>query len=265
MKFAQLALTTLGFGAGISHADTVLITGANSGIGLEFATQYAARDWNVIATHRHEQAPEALKQLAARYPRVRIERIDVTDPASVAALAQKLAGAPIDVLINNAGVYAESDGDGSTQLFGKYDFALLDTIMAVNVKGPLIVSQALYANVKSSAQKKIVAISSTTGSLTMGNPGTNAVFYRASKAALNREMQVVSQTVRPDGVVVLIIHPGIVRTERIAEYARRFNVDYPSDALTPAQSVGQMIDTIAKATLTQSGRFLRYDGQELPW
>jgi NADP-dependent 3-hydroxy acid dehydrogenase YdfG len=86
-------------------ADTVLITGANSGIGLEFATQYAAKGWTVIATHRRTETPQALADLSAHYKNVRVEKLDVTDVDNVAALATRLRGVPIDVLINNAGVY----------------------------------------------------------------------------------------------------------------------------------------------------------------
>jgi len=190
----------------------------------------------------------------------------VTDRGEVAALAKKLGGAPIDVLINNAGVYAEPDGDMGTQEFGHFDFTLMDTIMAVNVKGPLLVSQTLYPNVKASQQKKIVVISSTTGSLTEPYPGTGGVFYRASKAALNREMQLIAQVVRPDGVSVLILHPGVVQTERMSEYTRKLGSLAPNpDALAPATSVAHMITTIAGAGLKDSGRFMRYDGKPLAW
>src|ERR1700690_2177556 len=85
-------------------ADTVLITGANQGIGLEFAKEYAARGWTVIATHRRTSTPEELAKLAAEYPKVRIERMDVTDPAQIAALGAKLKGVPIDILLSNAGL-----------------------------------------------------------------------------------------------------------------------------------------------------------------
>lgn len=264
---SRFALAALILGPCVSSADTVLVTGANSGIGLEFARQYAAANWTVIATHRHEETPEVLKELAASHPRVRVERMDVTDQGQVAALANRLAGAPIDVLINNAGVYAETNGDASTQNFGNFDFALMDTILAVNVKGPLIVSQTFYPNVRSSRQKKIIAIGSTTGSLTQPYPGTNGVFYRASKAALNKEMQLVAEIARPDGVTVLVIHPGVVRTERLTEFTKKLGVDLvrDPDALTPVVSVSRMIQTIARATVRDSGRFLRYDGMQLAW
>jgi len=191
----------------------------------------------------------------------------VSSEQDVLALAHKLEGVPIDVLINNAAVYAEADGDPFTQSFGKFDFPLMDTIFAVNVKGPLMVVQAFYPNVKAGRQKKIVSISSTNGSLTHSPPGTNAVFYRASKAALNKEMQLIAQDLEPDGITVVLLHPGVVKTERFFASSRKFNfgtADNPA-ALDPASSVQRMIATIDRLSLRKSGHFLRYDGSELPW
>src|SRR5579862_6104860 len=121
-------------------AATVMITGANSGIGLEFARQYAAAGWTVIATHRRAEPPKTLTDLAAKYPKVRIESLDVTNLDQAQKLAAKLSGVPVDVLINNAGVYndrvnckTEDDscpGDWSVESFGKLKYSLLDTIMA---------------------------------------------------------------------------------------------------------------------------------------
>src|SRR5580698_6949389 len=100
---ALLAIA-IGVASGDALADTVLITGANQGIGLEFAKEYAARGWTVIATHRRTTTPEELAKLAAAYPKVRIERMDVTDPAQIEALGVKLKGVPIDILLSNAGL-----------------------------------------------------------------------------------------------------------------------------------------------------------------
>jgi NAD(P)-dependent dehydrogenase (short-subunit alcohol dehydrogenase family) len=252
---ASLALTRACF------ADTVLITGANSGIGLEFTKEYAAKGWTVIATHRHTTTPESLAKVASQYKNVRVESMDVTNQEQVNALADKLKKVPIDVLINNAGVYADNNGSWDTQTFGKLDFALLDTIMAVNVKGPLIVTQAFVANVKMSRQKKIVNISSTNGSITKPLAGNGAIFYRASKAALNREMLLVADVLREDHIIVMLFHPGAVLTER-QEYLR--NGSYPGMVEMPF-TVKQMIDTIGKLTMKDSGRFMLYDGSTVPW
>jgi len=240
-----------------SHAATVLITGANSGIGLEFSEQYAAAGWTVIATHRHERVPESLAKLAARYQNVRVETLDVTSSAEARALAMKLKGVPIDVLINNAGVFNDA-GKWDTQNFRHLDYALGDTIMAVNVKGPLLVSEAFLDLVKASTQKKIIAISSTNGSLSLPTRNNGAIFYRASKAALNRAMQLVAGELKPEGVTVVMLHPGAVRAERTP------NTDNP-EAIELPFSVKQMIATIDALTLKDAGRFMRYDGETLPW
>ncbi len=156
-------------GACAAQSATVLITGANTGIGLEFARQYAAAGWTVIATHRREQTPEPLAALA-REPggRVTVERMDVRDLAMIDAVAAKLRGVPIDVLINNAGVVADLSNP-KPQMFGQLDYPLFDTFMHTNVRGPLKVSEAFLSNVKASQQKRIVVISSLSGSIAGGS------------------------------------------------------------------------------------------------
>lgn len=265
--YASLALTANAF------AETVFITGSNSGIGLEFAKQYAAKGWTVIATHRRSAIPETLAELKARYGgQIRIETLDVTNLEQAIALQEKLKDVPIDVLLNNAGVYndrsqcARGDedcpGDWSNQSFGNQKFELLDTIMAVNIKGPLIVSEVFYPNVRASKLKKLIAISSSNGTLTgEANPRPGAIFYRMSKAALNREFQIVAASVKEDGVTVLMLNPGPTATERQAYLMER----YPDMMLKTSFTVGHMIDTIDKATIEDTGSFLRYDGEAEPW
>jgi NAD(P)-dependent dehydrogenase (short-subunit alcohol dehydrogenase family) len=251
----------------LSIADTVLITGANSGIGLELTKQYASRSWTVIATHRRSEIPESLAAVLDEHDNVRVERMDVTNIDDVKALAAKLEDLPIDVLINNAGVYndrgdcREEDcpGDWNTQSFGNLRYPLFDTIMAVNVKGPLIVSEAFLDNVRASKQKKIVSISSTNGSLTEQLAGSGAIFYRASKAALNRAMQLVAREEQREGVTVVLLHPGAVLTERQA-YLQGFG-----GMIGMPFSVTNMIATIDKITIADTGRFLNYDGEPAPW
>ena len=254
----------------IAAADTVLITGANSGIGLEFARQYAAKGWTVIATHRRPETPRALADLAAKYNKVRIEKLDVTSVEQISALAGRLANVPIDVLINNAGVYNDRSkcagdddgcpGDWTVESFGSLKYSLLDTVMAVNIKGPLIVSEGLYKNVLASTQKKIVAISSSNGTLTgEPQPRPGAIFYRMSKAALNREMQIVAASTKKDGVTVIMLNPGPTLTEH-QEYLKSFK-----GMLKTSFTVENMIATIGKTTLTDTGRFLRYDGEPEAW
>lgn len=266
-----LLVTSIAARPGRAVADTVLITGANSGIGLEFAKEYAAKGWTVIATDRRAKTPQTLAALAARFPNVRVEELDVTSIDQARALARKLAGVPIDVLIENAGVYndrshcrpddEECPGDWSVESFGHLKYSLLDTIMAVNIKGPLIVAEAFYPNVMASSEKKIVVISSSNGTLTgEKHPRPGAIFYRMSKAALNREMQIVAASTRKDGVTVIMLNPGPVLTEHQMYLKGR----YPG-MLTMQFTVSNMIATIAKARRADSGRFLRYDGATEPW
>ena len=184
--------------------------------------------------------------------------MDVSRKDDIDAVAAKLKGVPIDIVINNAGVYA---GTPTAQDFGKFDYSLFDTIMAVNVRGPLMVMEAFVDNVKAGHQKKFVSISSTVGSLTEPFPGGGALFYRTSKAALNKEMQVLADVLKPDGVSIFMIHPGQVRTDRLISLAP--SVVTSKDYMDASQSVGQMIPTIQRLTIADSGHFLRYDGEPL--
>jgi len=173
----------------------------------------------------------------------------------------------IDLLINNAGIYNDRlacneescPGDWSTQDFGNLRYGLLDTIMAVNVRGPLMVSEAFVEHVALSDRKMIVSISSTNGSLTESLGGAGAIFYRSSKAALNRAMQLVALAVEDRGITVLMMHPGAVVTERQAYLA-----DFPGMIETPT-SVSGMIETLDQLTFEDRGRFIQYDGTDAPW
>jgi NAD(P)-dependent dehydrogenase (short-subunit alcohol dehydrogenase family) len=252
---------------GIIRAETVLITGANSGIGLELTKQYAAKGWTVIATHRRSTTPDSLAEVIAERDNVRVERMDVTSEEQVVALAGKLRDVPVDLLINNAGVYNdrgecnEDDcpGDWSTQDFGSLRYGLFDTIMAVNVRGPLMVSEAFVDHVAASDRKLIVSISSTNGSLTEPLPGAGGIFYRSSKAALNKAMQQVARALEARGITVLLLHPGAVATERQAYLA-----DFPG-MIDVTTSVTGMIETLDGVTFEDRGQFIQYDGERLAW
>jgi NAD(P)-dependent dehydrogenase (short-subunit alcohol dehydrogenase family) len=269
-------IATLAVGAAMcspitATADTVMITGANSGIGLEFARQYAAMGWTVIVTHRRAETPKSLTDLKTRYNKVRIESLDVTNLDQAQKLAAKLAGVPIDVLINNAGIYNDRakcagddegcPGDYGGESFGKLNYSLLDTIMAVNIKGPLIVAESFYKNVLASEQKKIIAVSSSNGTLTgEAHPRPGAMFYRMSKAALNREMQVLAAETQKDGVTVVMFNPGPTLTEHQAFLEGKYQ-----GMLKTSFTVGNMIHTIGNVTVADTGHFLRYDGVTEAW
>lgn len=263
MSLTRLALRSVAMGclsiflSDPSTAATVLITGANSGIGLEFAKEYAAAGWTVIATHRHDKTPASLVALAGNYANVRTATMDVTKASEVRDLSEKLKDLPIDVLINNAAVYADN-GDWSTQEFGHLDYDLGATMMAVNALGPLRVAEAFLPQVTASKQKKMIAITSTHASITQPIAGSGAIFYRASKAALNREMRVVADTLRPQGVIVVLLHPGSVRTEHTTGPANPEQVETPF-------SVQHMRKTIDGLRLRDTGHFLLADGKTAAW
>ena len=263
-----LMAISIGLASGRVLADTVLITGANQGIGLEFAKQYAARGWTVIATHRRTTTPEELATLAAKYPKVRVERMDVTDAAQIEALGAKLKGVPIDILLSNAGLVRtdplEKVGGNTNQMFGTLDYKLLDDFIHTNVAGPLKISETFIENVKASKQKKIVAISSAAASVSVppfmpnGSPVPDHYWYRISKAALNSAMRLLSAQFKNDGVTVVMFHPGGVQVESFG------NVKLPG-FVPPEEAIGKMIKTIDGLTVKDSGRFLDNDGKDHPW
>jgi NAD(P)-dependent dehydrogenase (short-subunit alcohol dehydrogenase family) len=269
-KHLCILCLALALGATARHAlaDTVLITGANQGIGLEFAKQYAARGWTVIATHRRPTTPDELAQLAAKYPKVRIERLDVTDAAQIEALGAKLKGVPIDILLSNAGLVRtdpiDKPGGNTNQMFGTLDYKLLDDFIHTNVAGPLKITETFITNVEASRQKKIVAISSAAASVSVppfmpnGSPVPDHYWYRISKAALNSAMRLLSAQLKGAGVTVVMFHPGGVQVESFG------NVKLPG-FVPPEEAIGKMIKTIDGLTLKDTGRFLDNDGKDHPW
>lgn len=252
-----LAAFALAF-AGHAGAETVLITGANSGIGLEFAKQYADQNWTVIATHRHPETPKSLAELVAKHPNVRVEKMDVSSKESVFGLAKKLQGEPVDVLINNAGIFCLCDwmdANDTSQRFGTLRYEDFEPIFETNVRGVIMVSEAFISNVKASKQKKIITISSTVG--TISKPGNRAFWYGASKAAVNKINVNLAEALRSENVIVVPMHPGAVLVEKQAAKKGNFiETDF---------SVRQMIGTIGKLKMRDSGKFTNYDGTALPW
>lgn len=243
-------------------ADTVLITGANSGIGLEFSRQYAARGWTVIATHRRSQTPDTLQALSDEYDNVRVERMDVTDQAQINTLAAKLKDTAIDVLINNAGIaqIGEFTGIGmdKNQTLGTLNYAQFDLFMKTNVRGPIMISEAFMDHVKASNHKKIVSISSASGMVSATPPRGGMYWYGVSKAALNKLMVTLSADLRDDGVTVVMFHPGAVKVEKFAD------LDWPGMEESE-DAIANMIKTIDGLTIADTGRFLQNTGKTQPW
>ncbi len=236
---------------------TVLVTGSNRGLGLEFVKQYAAVGWTVIATTRDPEDAAELHKLAGEQARVAIERLDVADQASIDALATKYAGTPIDVLLNNAGVL----GDREAQTLGSLDYAEFERVMAVNVYGALAVAEAFREHVAKSEQKKIVSITSRSGIISL--PGSRGpYFYRASKIALGMVMRVLADDLRDRGVIVALVAPFPTDTDMLRELIGPENA---ARQALPKDSVAALIRVIGGLTLENSAQPLLADGSIMPW
>jgi NAD(P)-dependent dehydrogenase (short-subunit alcohol dehydrogenase family) len=225
---------------------TVLITGANRGLGLEFARQYATADWRVIATARNPDKAEALRALGSR---VSIHRLDVADLAATVALGRALAAETIDVLIANAGIIGARDMTAATVVANAADW---ESTLRVDVMAPLTLAGAFHAQVARSEQRKMIAITSRLGS--MGANGDGGLYvYRSAKAALNAVWRSFALD-HPD-VIAALLHPGWVRTDMGGAGA----------LLDPEQSVTGLRRVIANLAKADSGRFYNYDGSPIPW
>ena len=217
---------------------TVLITGAARGLGLEFARQYNADGWDVIATARDASAE--LEATAAR-----IETLDMSDFDAVTGFADRIDG-PIDLLIANAGI--ATPGEAKTAADGT---GWIDTFR-VNTIGPVLLAQALMPRI-AQAQGKAVAITSQMGSI--ADSSTGWIPYRASKAALNMAWHVLANEVRGNGVTLAVLNPGWVQTDMGGAGA----------SITPERSITDLRRTIDGLTANQSGGFFDRDGSTLPW
>jgi NAD(P)-dependent dehydrogenase (short-subunit alcohol dehydrogenase family) len=243
-----------------NSSSTVFITGASRGLGFEFVRQYAADKWNVIACCREPSSAEKLQALAKTNPAVRIEKLDVTDDENIAALADKFKDTAIDLLISNAGIFSGAgphinamSGD-KTQDFGSLDSQAWMKVLRTNTIAPMMVAQAFQHNLSLRQGSKLVMISSRMGSIGSLSRETG-IAYRTSKAALNAAMKSASIDLKDQGTIVISFHPGWVQTDMGGKEAN----------LTPEESVASMRRTIANLKPENSGQFLTYDGQILPW
>lgn len=228
---------------------TWMITGANRGIGLALTMELLRRGDRVIAAARNPWGG-ALSELAGEHVgQLTPLELDVTEDASVAAAKHTLAGQPIDVLVNNAGVYGPRDKQ--TALDTDYD--AWREVFEVNVYAPLRIAQAFLPNVEAGTGRKIATISSRMGSI--GSNPSGHVIYRSSKAAVNMAMVVFGNAVKGSEVTVLLFHPGWVQTDMGGGGAD----------ITPSQSAAGLIKTIDASSLAQTNSFRTFDGQTIPW
>lgn len=230
---------------------TILVTGSNRGLGLEWVRHYADKGWQVLATCRNPELAKDLKQLAYQFPNIVIHPLDITHADQISMLAKTLSGTSIDLLINNAGVYFEKWAQDG---LAKIDYQDWEESFRTNCLGAVRVTESLYKNVAMSEKKLVVAITSHMGSIAdITNPYDYA--YRSSKSALNTTMKGMSLELKQYGVGMLLLHPGWVKTRMGGDNA----------PITPKQSVDGMAQLISKFTPPMSGQFYRYDGIQMPW
>lgn len=227
---------------------TVMIAGASRGLGLEMTRQYASDGWTVIATARDPGASPLLAAIAGEHPgRVQVVGLDVTEDDSIEALGARVRGVPIDVVVANAGVMTH-------QGFGRAQWNDFKRLFRINSYAPLRLAEVLLEPMLLGSQRKFAAVSSLLGSIGADESG-GFYAYRASKAALNALLKALSIDLAKQGVTVLPLHPGWVKTDLGGPMA-------PLDATT---SVAGLRRVIAGATAADSGRFIQYDGATLPW
>jgi NAD(P)-dependent dehydrogenase (short-subunit alcohol dehydrogenase family) len=224
---------------------TVLITGAARGLGLDFTKQYAAKGWKVLACARKHDALKGIKG------DIHAHKLEVTDYKAVTALAKQLSGETIDVLLCNAGIGGE--GGMAAQTLGTIDVDVWRNVFEVNTLAPLKMAEAFVEHVGRSANGRMIAISSILGSITNNSGGR--YIYRASKTAMNMEWSCLAKDLAARNITCVALHPGWVQTDMGGSTA----------TLTIEQSVPSMVKVIDGLKPSDNGRYLQYDGGELPW
>lgn len=230
--------------------ESTLVTGASRGIGLELARQFSDVGWRVFATcRRPEEAPDLGALAAASGGRVSVHRLDVTDAGQVGDLASALRDQPIDILINNAGMYGPRDAG-----FGNVREADWIEALRINTIAPLRLAEAFVSNVEASSRKTIATITSKMGSIDDNTSGGYYI-YRSTKAAVNMVMRSLSVDLRDRGITCVVLHPGWVRTRMGGDQA----------PLGVEESVRGMLEVLTRISLDDTGSFLAHDGSTVPW
>ncbi|MCV6605224.1 MAG: SDR family oxidoreductase [Porticoccaceae bacterium] len=229
---------------------TLLITGCNRGIGLELTRQYLCAGWQVHACCRSPEQAPALQELAQDCPEsLQIHVLDVASECSIAMLKNALGDLPIDLLLNNAGVYG-----GAGNRLGNLDAEEWLQVLRVNTIAPLLLAQAFLNNVVASEGKTIASVSSKVGSIDDNRGGSNYM-YRSSKTALNQAMKSLSIDTADRGIKAVVLHPGWVQTD----------MGGPNALISTEQSAAGLKNVLDNLRPEQSGSFFNYDGSEIPW
>ena len=237
-------------------AETWLITGASRGMGLEFVRQCLADGHTVIAVARNPGSAGELADLARQHgERLRIEQADMASEAAIADLAARLAGTPIDVLLNNAGIsIAGWPGAPVQPEPADLPYQAWEEVLRTNLFAPFALTVALRTNLAASARKLVVMMSSDLGSIAQNTMG-GSYAYRASKAGLNMVTKGLSHDLKADGIAVVSMAPGWVRTE-LGTSAAMWSVE---------DSVANQRKVIAGLTAADTGKFVNLKGEPVPW
>jgi NAD(P)-dependent dehydrogenase (short-subunit alcohol dehydrogenase family) len=227
---------------------TALVTGCNRGLGFEFARQLAAQGWRVHACCRQPEKARKLKSLDPGDGELVRHRLDVTDGLQLAGLGRELSDEPLDLLINNAGIFGPRGG------FGKIAYEDWLQVFNVNTLAPMRVAETFARHLERASQPRLLNISSKLGSIG-ANETSGAHLYRSSKAALNMVTKCLSIDLKERGVIVATVHPGHVATDMGGRDA----------ALTPEDSAAGMLAMAQRLSAADSGGFFGYDGTPLPW
>jgi NAD(P)-dependent dehydrogenase (short-subunit alcohol dehydrogenase family) len=221
---------------------TILVTGCDTGLGVEFARQYADDGHRVIATCLD---PDGARETAAIGGNIEVVKLDITDHAAIEALSQRFNHDAIDILLNNAGIARPHPP------FGETDYVLWQRILATNLIGPMKIAESFVEQVGRSELKVMAFVSSRLGSIALNNSG-GSYAYRSSKAGLNMIVKTLAVDLAPRHICVLALHPGWAATE-------------PGGRVPVAESVGGMRGVIQRAGRHHTGSFVTYHDQPLPW
>ena len=228
---------------------SILITGTNRGIGLEFVKHYLKNNEKVIATCRNKDSAKDLLKLKNMTNDTTLVELDVSSPNSINEFASKINGQPIDTFINNAGVFGPRNNE-----FGNFNAKEWLDVFNINTIAPLLITQKILKNLRLGKNKKLVFISSKVGSIEE-NTGGGMYIYRSSKTALNQVIKSLSIDFKDENFIATALHPGWVQTD----------MGGPNALIDTKTSVKGMAEVIDSLVLKNSGRFYNYDGSSIPW
>ena len=228
---------------------SILITGTNRGIGLEFVKHYIKNNEKVIATCRNRNSAKDLLELENTTNNLSLVELDVSNPNSINNFTSKIAGLPIDTFINNAGVFGPRNIE-----FGNFNAKEWLDVFNINTIAPLLITQKILKNLRLGKNKKLAFISSKVGSIE-DNTGGGMYIYRTSKTALNQVIKSLSIDFKEDNFIVVALHPGWVQTD----------MGGPNALIDTKTSVKGLIEVIDNLTPKNSGKFYNYDGSPIPW